>query len=235
MKIRELLEKKLVIPKSKKPISGIIQSRGLSHLGTGWQAIAYKLKSRPNTVVKTMAVHGENDPVFQFLRVASNHQDNPYFPKVYFMKMYPMDDSSKAEREYEMDLVYPNELPPGRRDNVIVSSMEKLNEFSTLGEQGGLAVLNAIGIHPKQPERKFNYPVSTVNYISTLFEKPESRKQIFNLTTDPQLKQALRLMEPLFRKFHPDVHGGNIMYRNGPNGPHLVFVDPVSDAYSGTE
>jgi hypothetical protein len=41
---------------------------------------------------------------------------------------------------------------------------------------------------------------------------------------DPNLNKALRLLEPLFRNYEPDMHGSNIMLR----GSQWVFMDPIS-------
>jgi hypothetical protein len=71
---------------------------------------------------------------------------------------------------------------------------------------------------------------SSENIISerifrTAFSDPKIRKHIYNTTKDKNLKQALRLLEPLFKHYWPDMHIGNIMQRSDN---HLVFIDPVA-------
>jgi hypothetical protein len=56
------------------------------------------------------------------------------------------------------------------------------------------------------------------------FQNPEIRREMIRSIQEPNLKQALRLLEPLFRHYTPDMHGANIMVR----GTQWVFIDPVS-------
>ena len=66
-----------------------------------------------------------------------------------------------------------------------------------------------------------------ITNLDLMFDEPETRKLIIELTKFKSLKQAMRLLEPLFKNYMPDMHSGNIMYRKTPNGPVLVFLDPI--------
>lgn len=239
MLLRELLEKKLNIKHVNKSTSGLLQNpKGLNYLGAGWQAVAFELKKRPGVVVKTIMVDGENDPQYQFLRVCKNHPNNPYFPNVFHLKMYnaeePMDDD---HREDEMGKIHPHDYPPNMKKYVIVASMEKLEPFSNLSEEEALQFLNSIGIQPKRPttgSKKYREGNLT-KFIPVEFRNPVERKKIASITTDANLKQALRILEPLFNKFHPDVHGNNIMLRDVGGTYQLVFIDPISDPDGDSE
>lgn len=61
--------------------------------------------------------------------------------------------------------------------------------------------------------------------VRKLWLDPQYRKQIFDRATDSNLKNALRLLEPLFKHYTPDMHFNNVMVRH--NG-QLVFIDPTS-------
>lgn len=238
MLLRELIEKKLDIKQVNKSTSGLLQNpKGLNYLGTGWQAMAYELKKRPGTVVKTIMVDGENDPQYQFLRVCKNHPNNPYFPNIFHLKMYNAAEPMDADhRDDEMAKIHPHDYAPNLKKFVIVASMEKLEPFSKLTEEEALEFLNSIGIQPKRPEtgsKRFReLPLTT--FIPYEFKSPEERRKVAAITTDPNLKQALRILEPLFKHFHPDVHGNNIMLRNIGSTHQLVFIDPISDADDGS-
>ena len=68
-----------------------------------------------------------------------------------------------------------------------------------------------------------------ITILDYLFEDATTRKMIVELTTLPSLKVAMRLLEPLFKNYLPDMHSGNVMYRKTPIGPVLVFLDPIQD------
>lgn len=57
------------------------------------------------------------------------------------------------------------------------------------------------------------------------FNNPKFRKHIQQSTNNKFLKQALRLLEPLFKHYDPDVHQDNIMQRQNNQ---FVFIDPIS-------
>ncbi|MCK9369749.1 hypothetical protein M0R04_07585 [Candidatus Dojkabacteria bacterium] len=67
----------------------------------------------------------------------------------------------------------------------------------------------------------------TLSTLLYTFDELELRKEIATKTQHASLRQALRLLEPLFRHYLPDIHQYNIMYRKSPRGPTLVFLDPI--------
>jgi hypothetical protein len=225
MRLRELLEKKLEINKTEKDISGIINNPKLKPIGAGWQSIAYAHTNHPNMIAKTINIHGDNDPVFQFIRVAKNNSSNPYFPKIFKIKRYNSSDLDTDERDEQMLDIAPKEFTPERRDEMLFCTMERLQETDSINSDELFKLMSSIGINI-QFEKK-----NPSEVLSNLFSDAVSRKRIRNNTTDNNLKQAMRLMEPLFNKYHPDLHLKNIMLRKTQNGYHMVFIDPLSDLF----
>jgi hypothetical protein len=236
MKIENLLEKKFDMPISQKKTSGILKNKNIPHLGTGVQAIAYYHKKFPGKVVKMVSIEGENDPSYQFLRLCVNHPENPYFPKIYAYKQYNTSGEQEShdtytERGQKYEEIDPEDSPPEWNTHQMLVVMERLYDLQS-NEKMAIEMLQSIGILPtdltKLPPRmgtnEVRPPLAGTQFP---FLTSESRKQLFNTTQDRNLKQALRLLEPLFNKFYPDLRKTNIMFRKGQNGTHLVFVDPI--------
>lgn len=221
MKINEL---KLDVPMSSKSIHPFLKSKEYEHLGTGHQAIAYYSKKFPGKAIKTIYISGKNDPQYQFLRVCVNHQNNPYFPKIYAYKMYKAKEFEYTdEADYEYASINPTndpfEVPPSRKPYVLLVVMEKLIKFDEDNDRILKPLLSKLNISYSEYLDK---PSSSVRnkFLDSTF-----RKKLIASTTDKYFAQALRIMDPLFNKFYPDIHFSNIMIRS--NG-QVVFVDPFS-------
>lgn len=214
MKLNELIEAiHKEIPNvsiSRKPLPDIQPSKW-SEIGSGEQAYVYQHKQQPlkNEAIKVLDIYGTTaDAAYQFVRLCKNHQNNPHFPKIHSMKMYP---ATTKHSGYMMS-------PPGHQ---MIIRMEKLKTIPNNKE----FFLKLFGLSKDDIER---FELDHYLDMFEMFDTPEGRREIYNRTEYPSLKQALRLLEPLFRNFEPDMHGGNIMYRDTPTGPILVFIDPVN-------
>lgn len=167
------------------------------NVGRGQQSNVFTHPLHPNKVIKvTVALNDVEDPTYQFIRLCKSNQDNPYFPKIYNIKKYPSGDES-----------------------VLVISLEKLkpldvSDFEKLKQVMSIPFVSDDDKHG-----------STVGGIHHSFQSQTVRRYIMKNTPDTQLKQALRLLEPLFRHYGPDMHLGNIMKRT--NG-QIVFIDPIT-------
>jgi hypothetical protein len=225
MKLHHIIEKQLDIPRSKKAISGIIQNKNTHVLGSGIQAIAYAHKKHPNSIVKAIAVSGKDDPAYQFLRICVNHPDNPFFPTVYKAKMYNTREMSDSELEF-VEAQLSLGMAPEESLYQILCVVERLKEFSLERGTTQCEILANLGIVKFRKVDNNNIGAFRVE-AANVFKTKESRSLLYQRATDPQLKQALKLLEPLFNKYDPDMHLGNVMLR----GTQLVIVDPVSRIY----
>jgi hypothetical protein len=239
MKIEEILSEIKFKPRiSNKSTSGVLQSPRLQFIAAGCQAIAYYHKTHPNTVVKVAAVSGEDDPIWQFLRVCINHPNNPYFPKIFNHKVFNLQGITPEEIDYLESQPEFEYLPihDNRKMQILIVT-ELLQE--TDSEQFETS-LNRIGIldyivsmKPQvQAQRRAKYNITTEFAWIHLMDTPQFRREIRNLATDKHFKDAMRLLEPLFAntRFYADVHLANMMTRR--NG-HLVFNDPLALALTG--
>jgi len=217
-----LKEKKIEIPKSNKPITGVFNNPNMEVLGTGIQSTVYSMKSQPSSVLKVVNVVGDNDPSIQFLRLCSNHQDNPYFPIVRGFKLY---DRAELSAEDVIFLQQNLEYKQYKGKQILLISMEKLNSIKDFEPERVLKMLQVLGLVPTDIEFEDYYdPIKT---MWNRFKDSNYRQLMMTNTPDPKLKNALRLLEPLFKKFKPDVHGNNIMMRYNGSKIHLVFTDPI--------
>ena len=237
MKIKELLSEIKFKPRiSNKSTSGVIQSPKLQFIAAGCQAIAYYHKTHPNTVVKVAAVSGEDDPIWQFLRVCINHPNNPYFPKVFNHKVFNLKNITPEEEDYLETHPEFEYLPihDNRKLQILIVT-ERLQEtdadqFEAVLKQLGL--LEYITRYQSGLKPIAQHPITTEFAWAHMMDTPKFRRDIRNLATDKHFKDAMRLLEPLFAHagFYADVHLANMMSR--PNG-HLVFNDPLAIAVSG--
>ena len=232
MKLIEVLQK--ISPKIKtstKSAHDFMIQRQHQLVGGGAQALAYLHKKFPNRIIKTIQISYASDPSYQFLRLALNHQDNPYFPKIYSVKQYTMKRMSDTDRDFQFALVDVTDdfsPPPDQREQVLYIVMEKLTPVTITAddlEYYGLTQI-APSLLPLHLIKRGLPPEQQVKMaFRRAFTEASIRKRMYQHVSDPKLKQALRLLEPLFRHYAPDMHPGNIMKR--ADG-HWVFIDPIT-------
>ena len=187
-------------------------------LGHGAYATAVKVKGK-NEVMKISRGTADvaDDPWYQYVsRLASDDHiaSNPWFPRVYKMKVYETTD--KVFKYF------------------YVAYMEELYPLTSLGDDE-LRHLIAKSVQPKLTSRiRAAIPMSTYDPMKKL-ETMDAQKLRDVLVDkvrswkarDPQLKQALDFL----MNFHKDtdITEWNIMVRRTPVGPQLVLADPLKD------
>ncbi len=208
------------MPISKGKTSGMLFNKNISPIGVGRQAIAYLHNKFPGKVIKTVNISGEDDPVYQFLRLCVNHQGNPYFPKIYAYKSYKNSlPDGISYRDFQQ--LMPGEYPPEYKSHQLIIVMERLVKISDDRDLAVKLLVQSNIISPKSID-----PTIEMRMLYKVFGNKVTRRNLYNRTNDAHLKQAIRLLEPLFHTFVEDMHLGNIMLRTSPT-PHLVFIDPV--------
>lgn len=225
MRINEIInELKLDIPISKGKTSGVISNPNLEYIANGVQAIAYAHKQKPNTVIKVSAISGENDPVYQFLRVCMNHKNNPYFPKIFKAKKFNLSKISDDDLDYlKQQTNFDFEPIHDNRIFQIFMVVEKLQDCNLELLQSHMERLNLMNLIKRYTNPRWQNRIDIATNVA--FDKKEFRLAIRQTTTDKDFANAMRVMEPLFTKFRSDLHLGNFMVR--PNG-ELVLNDPVA-------
>lgn len=223
MILAEILSKQIPnLKSSNKLVSDIIANSNNKVVGIGAQSIAYLHKKFPGKVIKTIQISGTSDPSYQFIRMCLKHQDNPYFPKIFSVKMYNSKQYNKESDRYtEFDNIVDNDVPPAAQNNVLIVVTEKLTDMTGITLQD----LERYGIEDFPiPSKMKGYKRQHSIQFRLAFKDRDFRQYMQQVVTDQHLKQALRLLEPLFRHYEPDMHDGNIMIRQ-PN--QWVFIDPV--------
>lgn len=171
----------------------------------GTQSDVYDPTNQPldsgKWVTKMTNISGVEDANYQFFRMCANHQDNPYFPKIKGLRVYPLKfgQSQKVINKYKMVVTIERLKPFVRPD---LKRFEELMGYSF---------------------ELFDFEIESSAWQQG-FENAKFRADLQKTVVDPKLKQALRLMEPLFKHYQQDMHFGNIMTRQ--NGD-IVFIDPV--------
>lgn len=180
-------------------------------LGGGLQSRTYNYLPR-QTAVKVANITGSDDPTYQFLRVVLKHQDNPYFPKIYSVRKYKLKPTESSRRAIN--------------NHKLIITMEKLGKFTSFDIK---QLEKTIGVKFGRFFGKSMSDEEASKHLQTkLFRDPQWRLKLRRTTKDAYLRQALRLLEPLFNHYRSDMHFGNIMLRGiGPN-KHLVFIDPIT-------
>ena len=188
-------------------------------------------KKRPNTVIKTIQLISKEDATLGFVRLCMNNQNNPFLPKIYKAKIYNVQRMDDKEREQLYSLIDPGDTPPDEGQYVMLVVMEKLYPIhSEQNKQTAIQLLRELGVLSKDPEMDYVNIVGTRDTLGGTrqsFDTHKRRQNLRTFTPNPQFRQALRLLEPLFNRAEPDLHKKNIMLRKTAEGPQIVLVDPV--------
>lgn len=208
MKIHDLLEKEISrISTNQRPLR---KSTKHKILGRGVQGMAQQHARDPNKVIKTSEIYHENperDEYVQFIKMILDHQNNPFFPRIYSAK-----------------LVYNN-----RTDTYeLVVTMEKLvslrnEKIKDVAEH----LVAQLGIDVERADT-LERDKEDFRWLFDWFKNPENRKKIAQKSKNPKFNEAMKLLEPYIEKYGQDLHGGNIMVRLTGHGPQLVIIDPYS-------
>lgn len=223
--LKEVLDKPSPdIKKAKTAITGILPNRKSDVIGSGLQSIAYLHEKFPGKIIKTIQITGPDDPTYQFMRMALRHQDNPYFPKIYSIKKYDTKKLSIWAKMFKPKALDIGKFyTPEQKKYTLIVVLEQLRSITI-----EYADLRRMGIRddlsPKERKR-LNPKLIPAFLLRMAFYSPQQRAITRQSVIDPQLKEALRLLEPLFRHFQPDMHEENIMARGDG---HWVFMDPIA-------
>ena len=178
-------------------------------LGAGVQGVAFDT-NKPNTIRKVYGLDSLNDPYYQFIKMIEQHQDNPFFPRIYRHHVYknkPLKQSHISDYFMTgvvmMEKLYP--LYRGPLDNDTIAAI-----FENLG-------------------LKFNTP----DDLYPMFENRTAIQQVINTTTNDTFADALRILIASGRKSY-DLHAGNWMVRLTSVGPQIVILDPVYGSDTNT-
>lgn len=202
------------------PKGSNFQTRNIkNYLGRGSMAQAFEHPTSPNTVMKIIDISLGAHPDAQVVNtnMILEHQDNPFFPKIY-----------KA-------IIFKHYNPGGAHKLYI--EMERLHEMTADKLQHNQeAVLHSMGLDPSlikgETEDHINdadQHLYALEEIMRLIMHPENIPADFiTKSKNPKFIEAIEVL----RKTHAesntglDLHHGNYMYRITGTGPQLVIIDP---------
>jgi hypothetical protein len=169
----------------------------------------YKDLKHPSRVLKVVKVFDAGDPYIKFIKLTINHQDNPFFPRIYGYKIH--------EEEGDQSL---------RNDNLMYDHytvyvfMEKLIPIHKFDDSMVRQQLKTIGIN-------YTGPLTDSFELSKLMKNAADRSHIASNSLIPKFQEAMSLLEPLFKEAGSDMHIDNIMMRLTKYGPQFVIIDPL--------
>ena len=247
MKLIDIMEMKYDFPTTNKKITGLITNQSkLEYLGSGVQSIAFEHRKHPNSVIKLIQLE-QGDIAKHFVRLCLNHQDNPFFPKIYKVKVYDKSDIKYKKisdfrimikqfyPDADIEFAVPDKLDIS--DSVMVLVMEKLHKMVDNDHLYTIAnQLQQIGLIDDElfdtdlmtdDEEVIKKLTKLVKYAIRKLENSAIRSQLIRTSNNQKFVEALRLLSPILKNNIADFHAGNIMIRYTSVGPQLVFLDPV--------
>lgn len=196
----------------------------------GVESRVYKHKKHPNIVTKVALVASKETPYVKFIETILQHQDNPFFPRIYNAKL--IERPPDEEEDWRKDLYD----EPDQYLELFIQ-MEKLHSLKTGQLRETLPhIFKQIGvdfISPESLERAAHtvpgedWEESASGQLFGAFETRQGRRQLIDKSKNPMFKEAMRVLEPHFEEFGADLNIGNIMVRLTNTGPQLVIIDPL--------
>ncbi|RLD77900.1 MAG: hypothetical protein DRJ15_12610 [Bacteroidetes bacterium] len=199
--------------------SNFVTSKIKNYLNRGTMAQAFEHPTSPNTVIKVIDITLGAQPDGQVINtnMILEHQDNPFFPKIY-----------KA-------IIFKHYNPGGAHKLYI--EMEKLHEMTKKKlRHNHEAILHSMGLDPSliggesdvhgDDENKHLYALEEIMHLLTV---PENIPADFiTKIKNPQFVQAIDILRKTKHDHNAsyDLHSGNYMYRMTSVGPQLVIIDP---------
>lgn len=213
------------------------ETRKVHVLGSGVQGSAYGFKSRPNSVVKAARLQGLDDPYLRYVTTVLQHQDNPFFPRIHNAKILEYTASRWDPRIQHADTSEQQKESMRKPQYTLMVNMEKLRPMSGNLKDSASAMLQRLGIDKNdmnpaswgaEKSGPDDYGTDTWDRdLRAMFDDEGMRKELANNTKNPQFKEALNIMEPIWNMHGADMKDDNIMIRLTPHGPQIVLVDPI--------
>lgn len=168
----------------------------------------YKDLQHPNRILKVVKVFSMKDSYIKFIKLILNHQDNPFFPRIYGYKIHEEEGDTSLKNN---NLMY--------NHFTVYVFMEKLIPMHKFDDSMIRRALKNVGIN-------YDGPLTDSFDMKQLFDKPVDRSVISAHSLIPKFQEAMILLEPLFKEYGNDMHIDNLMMRLTKYGPQIVIIDP---------
>ena len=185
MKLQSLLERRIRMAEPGERIP----RRGKRLGSEGLQGGAFEHPSEVGIVYKKADIRDiKYDPYIKFVILALKHQDNPFFPKIYDAVIYKKDPKTKNDGKSEYELVVKMErLYPIDNPKLIDAAVESFIQL-------GMPLSHVGSIQGQHGPSFYDY-----------FKDEKFRKELASTTKNPQLKKALKLLEPYIKRFRSEI------------------------------
>jgi hypothetical protein len=214
MKLSEIIQEAIdldnAIPVNLKHGKNLPDIKG-EHLGQGVEATAYH--TGQGTITKIIEINPNESPkdnsTIRFLKLILQHQDNPFFPRIYNAKLYRNRNYKSTQQKIEYFMMV---------------QIEKLTPISQKNIYDILpSIFKQIGVNPT----KEKYDDNDI-YTQALLDMDVSElKELSTRSKNPKFKEAINLLAPYITRYGNDLHDENLMIRLTPHGPQLVITDPI--------
>jgi hypothetical protein len=182
--------------------------------GAGWYSRGVPHPTDPHTFIKSTKYTSKlnNDAFHKYVEMITALRkkgiENPYFPAVYEIKI-TRDPNQSTRPQYHLQ------------------ALKNFREFDKAALVGMYERM--FGNYDELDDTDTEYDIWRL-ICNNCKEAAESKK--YGGIVDDQLKQALKYVGVLYRKYKYDLdmHSGNFMIRATSTGPQLVITDPVSDS-----
>jgi hypothetical protein len=187
--------------------NGYTDTDSLKRLGAGLQAVVVDRIKKPGVVTKVFGFNTEEDGYLQFLRFIQKHQNNPFLPRIYKIRLYRKEFDIYINR---IDSVY---------DNTGVVDMEKLLPLNSPKIKDAIShQLQALGM-----SEQFAKSLATSQLINYYHDAIVNKK----IERNAQFEEVVNFLRTYGTIADLDLHSGNIMARLTSVGPQLVLIDPI--------
>lgn len=191
-------------------------------IGTGIQSMVYVHPRDKSKVVKIADIKNpDNDSYLEFVRLIVSHQDNPFFPRIYNVKLYekPPEDRTRSEGDYRLVMVMER----------LYSIWDLMNNHRYM--KAALDELVSLGI-PDSVTQEYIDSQEDPTVLWDYFEDTDNIEDLIQYSDNHSFREAMNTLVPYMRSFGQDMHMGNIMVRPTKNGIQLVIIDPLAASLS---
>jgi hypothetical protein len=213
------------IPVIESDPDGVINLSKMKHAGSGIEGDVY-FTNDGNKVIKAVRLRYqggiEHSPFVEFVGLCLENKNNPYFPKIHNAKIYKIKE--RNEKHVTSKAMGPVNAARRRQRGelsaaspyLLVVTMETLAPIARKDKDKIEPIFNSVGLSLEAGSHDHEH-------TSTIGKDHLSTERVINNTSDSNLRAALQLLEPLFKKHGGDLHIDNWMMR----GDQIVIVDPL--------
>lgn len=202
---------------SMRHLHNVLKVEKSNYLGGGAYATAIRT-TNPHIIRKIGKTerHPQDDGYLQFLEAILKHQDNPYFPRIYKIKIFR---SKNMENSFKEPFIY-----------WFMVDMERLRPINELNIEQIDSVMERTFGRETTPFEKARIKNGRYGEIFGAIERA-----VWDLTgdnpdtiIDPTLHEVINILRDITKRKYisVDIHDYNIMFRLLPSGAQLVITDP---------